>query len=74
MHKGFRAPKEPQEQLALRVLVVLEDFRVPRVPQVAPELKEQVDHKVSKAPVVQQAQLGHRVLSVLKGFREHKEQ
>jgi hypothetical protein len=56
------------------VLVVLEDFRVPRVPQVAPELKGQLDHKVSKAPVVQQAQLGHRVLSVLKGFREHKEQ
>ena len=53
---------------------MLEDFRVHRVPQVAPEHKEQLDHKVSKALVVQLAQLGHRVLSVLKGFREHKEQ
>lgn len=53
---------------------MLEDFRVHRVLQVAPELKGQVDHKVSKALVVQQVQLGPRVLSVLKGFREHKEQ
>ena len=56
------------------MLEVLEDFRVLRVPQVAPEHKGQVDHKVSKAPVVQQVQLGPRVQSVLKGFREHKEQ
>ena len=56
------------------MLVVLEDFRVLRVPQVAPELKEQLDHKVSKAPVAQQVLLGPRVLAVLKGFRVHKEQ
>ena len=40
----------------------------------APELKEQLDHKVSKAPVAQQVLLGPRVLAVLKGFRVHKEQ
>ena len=56
------------------MLVVLEDFRVLRVPQVAPELKEQVDHRVFKVRGAQQALLGPRVLGVLKGFREHKEQ